>query len=79
MHSAESQIKESDSYSRTPLHCDIESGSLECVKSLVNIGKVNINNKGRIHVALIDAAAGGYADIVSFLLQQGKIEINTVN
>lgn len=76
---ARSQIRELDSYSRTPLHCAIEGGSLECVKSLVNIGKANITNQGRIHVALIDAAAGGYADIVSFLLLQGGIEINAVN
>lgn len=46
---------------------------------MVKIGNAQITGKNRRHVAIIDAAAGGYEDIVIFLLQQKNIDIKVIN
>lgn len=76
---AKSQVNTLDFLSRTPLVCAIQSGSLECVKSLIINGNVKLNPKGKKHTPLIDAAACGYVDIVNFLIHQKNIELNEVN
>lgn len=75
------QIKQLDCESRTPLVVACQNGSLECVKSLFKDknAKKSLNPQHRKHAPLIDAAAGGYADIVKFLTAQKEIDLKSKN
>lgn len=72
------QMNKLDYKSRTPLNVACQNGNLSCVNLLINVGKVNINETSKKHIALIDAVERGHADIVTFLLQQG-VDINILN
>lgn len=69
-----------DSELKSPLNYAVESGNLKCVKTLCEIGKASITSHSQKHVAFIDAAEGGYADIVLYFLKKKRnIEINIRN
>lgn len=71
------QINALDQNSRNPLLCACHNGSLNCIKAILNHGngKINLSRKGRKHLPLVDAAEGGFLDIVQFLLNQKGVNI----
>lgn len=75
---ADIQINSLDNKSRTPLNVACKNGSLSCVKALVNTGKALKKMKNRKHYPLIDASAGGFLDIILFLLKN-KVDIHQVS
>lgn len=77
---AKKQISVVDNEFRTPLLVAVQNGSLECVKELFNFdANKKYFAKLKKHVALIDASAAGYIDIVKFLLEQDGVDINEIN
>lgn len=76
----EIQLNSLDRSSRTPLLVACKNGSIGCLKALVEYDQNLLKQKkNRKHNALIDAAAGGYLDIVTFLLKQKEIKIDHTN
>lgn len=76
---AKKQVNAVDHETRTPLLISCQNGSLECVKCLVKFEGVRFYSIGKRYIALIEAAAGGYADIVTFLLHQKGVDVKEVN
>ena len=61
---------------RTPLLCACFYGSLNCVKALLTEKNMKLDMKNKKHLALVDASAGGYLDIVKYLLMNNEIDIH---
>jgi ankyrin len=61
----------------TPIYLATRSGSLECVKLLVNHRATLINHEFSYFDPLFIAIKGGFTDIVKYLLEVTGIDINT--
>lgn len=72
------QVKLFDHENLTPLLVACKNGCLQCVKSLVKFGVLEIDSANK-YSALVKAAAGGFSDIVKYLLQQKEIDINELS
>lgn len=74
---AKCQINALDNESRNPLLCACHNGSLGCIKLLLNYdkSKINLCMKGRKHLPLVDAAEGGFLDVVQFLLKHKEVKV----
>lgn len=54
-----------DIFGKTPLHMAAASGSMECVKALVDTAPLHINNTDDTNTTpLHEAAIGGYRSVV---------------